>query len=46
MNFTYLLFYKPILDTTLKVEFVFVVTYNHELFVEVHAHLLEAIFLH
>ena len=38
-NFTYLLFYKTIhvLDT-LKVDFVFVVTYNHELFLEVHAH--------
>ena len=46
MNFTYLLFYKPILGTTLKVDFIFVVTYNNELFLEVHAHLLEAIFLY
>ena len=42
MRFTSLKFYKPI-PGTLKVDFVFVVTYNHELFLEVHAHLVEAI---
>ena len=44
MRFTCLKFCKPI-PGTLKVDFVFVVTYNHELFLEVHAHLLEAILL-
>ena len=42
MRFTSLKFYKPI-PGTLKVDFVFVVTYNHERFLEVHAHLVEAI---
>ena len=41
MRFLCLKFYKPI-PGTLKVDMVFVVTYNDELFLEVHAHLLDA----
>ena len=42
MRFTSLKFYKPI-PGTLQVDMVFVMTYNHELLLEVHAHLLDAI---
>ena len=46
MHFMCLQFYKPVpVSGTLKVELVFVVTYNFELFLEVYMHILLEAFL-
>ena len=37
LRFTSLKFYKPLSSTLTTVDYIFVVVYNHELFLEVHA---------